>query len=86
MCLVLSRPAESGIELGKVSHYRIQIQQAKFLLDSAEIKAEPCALGRIKMYFCLMQEIQVRFTLQGVSLSLRVRHILTAPYLRFESS
>ena len=84
--LVFGRPSDRGIESRKVSHYRIQVQQAELIPDRAKCEPEPCALGRIKMYFCLMQEIQVRFTLQGVSLSLRVRHILTVPYLRFESS
>ena len=57
--LVFSGPSDRGIESGKVSHYRIQVQQADLFPDRAESELEPCALGRIKVYFCLMQEIQV---------------------------
>ncbi len=57
--LVFSGPADRGIEAGKVFHYRIQVQQTKLLPDRSEFEPEPCALGRIKMYFCLMQEIKV---------------------------
>jgi len=55
--LVFCRPADRGIERGKVFHYRIKVEQAEFLPDRAEFEQEPCTLGRIKMYFCLMQEI-----------------------------
>ena len=55
--LIFSRPADRGIESGKVIHNRIQIQQAEFFPDRAESEMEPCALGRIKMYFSLTQEI-----------------------------
>lgn len=57
--LVFSWPSERGIESGKVTHYRVQVQQAELFPDRAKSEQEPCALGRIKMYFCLMQEIQV---------------------------
>lgn len=57
--LVFGRPAERGIEGGKVFQYRIQVQKAELFPDRVEFKPEPCALGRIKMYFCLMQEIQI---------------------------
>ena len=59
LCLVFGRPAGRGIEIRKVFHYRIQIQQAELLPDRAKFEQEPCALGRIKMYFSLMQEIQI---------------------------
>lgn len=57
--LIFGRPSDWGIESGKIVHNRIKIQQAEFFADRAEFKMEPCALGRIKMYFCLMQEIQI---------------------------
>ncbi len=57
--LVFGGPSDRGIESGKISHYRIQVQQAELIPDRAECELEPCALGRIKVYFCLMQEIQV---------------------------
>ena len=57
--LVFSGPSDRGIESGKESHYRVQVQQPELFPDRAEFGPEPCALGRIKMYFCLMQEIQV---------------------------
>ncbi len=57
--LIFSGPSDWGIESGKISHNRIKIQQTEFFADVAEFKMEPCALGRIKMYFCLMQEIQI---------------------------
>ena len=59
LCLVLSGPAERGIELGQLLHDQIQVQQAEFFPDRGEFEAEPCTLGRIKMYFCLMQEIEI---------------------------
>ena len=57
LCLVFGRHADRGIERGKVFQYRIQIEQAELLPDRAKSEQEPCTLGRIKMYFCLMQEI-----------------------------
>ena len=57
--LVFGRPADRGIKRAKVFHYRIEIQQAEFFPDGAKFKPEPCTLGRIKMYFCLIQEIQI---------------------------
>ena len=57
--LVFSGPSEWGIETGKELHNRIQIEKPEFFADRAEFQPEPYALGRIKMYFCLMQEIQI---------------------------
>lgn len=57
--LVFSRPAGIGIETGKVSHNRVEVQKTQLFPDRTEFKMEPCALGRIKMYFCLMQENQI---------------------------
>lgn len=48
-------PVAREIESGKVFCY--QIRQAEFFPDRVEFEQEPCALGRIKMYFCFMQEI-----------------------------
>ena len=57
--LVFGRPAGVGKEAGKVCHNGIQIQQPEFFTGRGEFKMKPGALGRIKMYFCLMQEIQI---------------------------
>ena len=54
--LIFSRPSSFGIENGKICHNRIEIQETQLFPDRGEFEAEPCALGRIKMYFRLMQE------------------------------
>jgi hypothetical protein len=48
-----------GIESRKVFHDRIEVEHSEFFACSVKFKMEPHALGRIKMYFCLMQEIQI---------------------------
>ncbi len=61
-----------------------------FAMEQVELARQECSDPVVLIeqrldysaYVCLW----TRFTLQGVPLSLRVRHILTAPYLRFESS
>jgi len=57
--LIFVGSSDRGIKSRKVSHNRIEIQQAEFFADRTEFKMQPCALGRIKMYFSLMQEIQI---------------------------
>lgn len=57
--LVFSRAPQGVVEPGKVLHCGIQVRHAHFFPGVPELKAEPCALGRIKVYFCLMQETQI---------------------------
>lgn len=48
-----------GIENGKIFYDGVQVQHTKFFPYGSEFKAKLCAPGRIKVYFCLMQEIQI---------------------------
>jgi len=57
--LVFSGSSNWRIESGEIFHNRIKIQQAQFLANGIEFQMESSALRRIKMYFCLMQEIQI---------------------------
>lgn len=57
--LVDSGPSGVGIELGEILHNRIQIKNPQFFPDSGKFRMKPYALGRVKMYFCLMQESQI---------------------------
>lgn len=57
--LVFGRPADRGIKGGKVLHGGVKVKHAEFVPDILEFKAKPYALRRIKMNFCLMQEMEI---------------------------
>lgn len=56
-----------GIESGKVFHNGVKVEHAEFFPCRAKLKKQPCALGRIEMYFCLMQEEEI--LLMGLSVN-----------------
>ncbi len=59
LCLVFGGTPGMGIERRNVFHDGVKVQKPEFFAYSLKFKMEPCALGRIEMYFCLMQEIQI---------------------------